>query len=223
LSVVIPVYNEAETVGEIIERVMRTEIPCEIIAIDDGSTDDSPRILIQLGEKHRSLRLIRHASNRGKGAAVRSGCSAAQGNYVLIQDADLEYDPDDYFALLAPLICGQADVVYGSRFLQPRRGGGRWHRWGNAFITWASNRFTRLRLSDVETCYKVFRRPTLQAILPELTEDGFGIELQMTAVLARRRFRIVEVPVHYQGRGYAEGKKIRLRDALRAVWCIVRN
>ncbi len=224
LSVIIPVFNEAETVSELIHRVFATGIPCEIIAIDDGSTDESSTILQELARKLPDLRLITHSKNLGKGAAVRAGCASVLGTFVLIQDADLEYDPNDYHSLLRPMLNGQADVVYGSRFLEPT--GSRsssWHRLGNSLITWASNRFTRLELSDVETCYKLLRRDRLDAILPELTEDGFGIELELTAVIARRGYRIVEVPVNYQGRGYSEGKKIGVRDALRAIWCIVRN
>lgn len=224
LSVIMPVYNEAGTVAEIVERVLRTAVPCEIIAVDDGSTDASCLILQDLERTHRQVRVITHLQNLGKGAAVRGGCGAAQGSCVLIQDADLEYDPRDYFSLLAPILQGEADVVYGSRFLDAnRRSANPWHRRGNALITWASNCVTKLNLSDVETCYKVFRRDVIDAILPELTEDGFGIELQLTAALARHGYRIVEVPVRYQGRGYVDGKKIGVRDALRAVWCILRN
>jgi glycosyltransferase involved in cell wall biosynthesis len=224
LSVIIPIYNEAETVSEVIDRVLATKIPCEIIAVDDGSSDGSATILNALARDVSALRLITHPQNLGKGAAVRSGCAAAQGTCVLIQDADLEYDPRDYPQLLAPILNGQADVVYGSRFLTPATGKRKsWHRWGNSLITWASNRFTRLELSDVETGYKVLRKDRLDAVLPELSEDGFGIELELTAAIARRGYRIVEVPVKYQGRSYADGKKIGVRDALRALWCIVRN
>lgn len=222
LSVIIPVFNEETTVEQIIARVRQTNVPTEIIVVDDGSTDGTSDVLTRAALA-RDVRLISHTKNLGKGAAVRCGCSIAEGTVLLVQDADLEYDPDDYQRLVQPILRDEADVVYGSRYGVPQRRQDRTlHRFGNRLITFLSNRFTRLNLTDVETCYKVLRRELADEIIPHLQENGFGIEIELTSRLARHGARIVEVPIRYRGRSYAEGKKIGLVDAMRAIWCIVR-
>jgi glycosyltransferase involved in cell wall biosynthesis len=223
LSVVIPVYNERATVEEIVRRVEAVPIPKEIILVDDGSTDGTREILVRW-EKRPGFRVLFHESNRGKGAAIRSGLAVSSGDVVLIQDADLEYDPIHYPELIYPIVSGVADVVYGSRFLPvgPHRVLYFWHAVANWIITMLSNMFTDLNLTDVETCYKAFRGPLIREIAPTLKENRFGFEIEITAKVARRRCRIYEVGISYFGRTYAEGKKIRLRDAFRAVWCILR-
>ena len=222
LSVVIPVFNERETVEELIAAVRKA--PCysmskEIILVDDCSSDGTGELL----EKYASRRgfcLIRHEKNRGKGAALRSGFDAATGDVVLVQDADLEYNPEEYEALLLPIVDGHADVVYGSRF----KGGKAhrvlffWHSVGNKMLTLLSNMFTNLNLTDMETCYKVFKTPVVKAMY--LQQKRFGIEPEMTAKISRMRLRIYEVGISYSGRDYSEGKKIGLKDAFKAVWCI---
>jgi glycosyltransferase involved in cell wall biosynthesis len=221
--VVIPVFNEEATLQSVVDRVRRTEYPCEIILVDDGSTDHTPEILQQLNQQP-GIRSVRHEANRGKGAALRTGFSLAKGDVVVVQDADLEYDPQDYEGLIEPIVSGAADVVYGSRYGPTcRASDGVWHRQVNRLITWLSNRMTGLSLSDVETGYKVFRREVLEQLAPQLIENGFGVEVEMTSRLARLSgVRIVERPVRYAGRGYAEGKKVGWRDGLRALWCILR-
>lgn len=222
LSVIIPVYNEEATVEQVVNRVRGTGIPCEIILVDDGSTDGTGRILKSLATAA-DTKLVTRDRNRGKGAALRSGFAVATGDVVLIQDADLEYDPQDYARLLEPILDGTANVVYGSRFNASYRGDGFWHRKVNGLITWLSNRETRLQLTDVETGYKVFRRELIQEIAPTLQEDGFGFEVEITAKLAERLdVHFVERPISYAGRSYAEGKKIGLADGLRALWCVFR-
>lgn len=222
LSVVVPVYNERQTLGEVVRRVRDVGLPCEIILVDDGSTDGTSE-LIESWRGQSDLVLARHETNRGKGMALRTGFALATGDAVIVQDADLEYDPHDWPPLLAPLAANEADVVYGSRFLDPEQGAGTWHRRGNELITWLSNRSTGLRLSDVETCYKLIRRTCLTQILPDLLEEGFGIELEVTARLARLPgIRFVEAPVGYHPRWYDAGKKIGVRDLFRALWCVVR-
>ncbi|MEQ8791107.1 MAG: glycosyltransferase family 2 protein [Pirellulaceae bacterium] len=232
LSVVIPVFNEAGTVARVVENVRQAVPASEIILVDDGSTDGTPQVLAQLSRqfdadcrKHPEARLkiVRHARNRGKGAAVRTGLAHVTGDAVVIQDADLEYNPYDLPLLLSPLLDGRADVVYGTRFAgASRRVTSLWHRAGNALITLLSNLATGLSLTDVETCYKLFRRDVIQEITPLLRESGFGIEIEITARLARRRVRFVEQAIGYNARGYGEGKKIGWRDAVRALWCILR-
>lgn len=220
LSVVIPCYNEVGTIAAILEAVHASPYPDkEVIVVDDGSTDGT-RELLNGALSALCHRLILHEKNQGKGAALRTGIRAATGNVVLIQDADLEYDPADYGALVEPIAKGRADVVYGSRFIgaQPHRVLYFWHRAGNGFLTLLSNMLTNLNLTDMETCYKVFRREIIQAI--EIEENGFGFEPEVTAKVAKMRCRIFEVGVSYYGRTYAEGKKIGWRDGLRAVWCI---
>lgn len=220
VSVVIPVYNERETIREIVSRVQSTGLHHEIVIVDDCSTDGTRDVLLEL-EQQDDVRVVMHGYNKGKGVALHSAFEHATGNTVLIQDADLEYNPADYAALLAPLERGEADVVYGSRFLENAHQDPSWiHRSGNAVLTWLSNTATGLRLTDMETCYKVFRRDALRGM--ELREKRFGFEPELTAKLARRKCRFVEVPVSYEGRSYEQGKKIHLGDGLRALYCIAR-
>jgi glycosyltransferase involved in cell wall biosynthesis len=222
LSVVIPCYNEAATVERLIDAVRRAPWPdLELIVVDDGSSDGT-RALLEGALRPRIDRLLLHGQNRGKGAALRTGIQAATGDFVIVQDADLEYDPRDYPAVLAPLVDGRADVVYGSRFMggAPHRVLYFWHSVGNGFLTLLSNMFTDLNLTDMETCYKAFRREVIQSIAIE--EDRFGFEPEVTAKVARLGCRIYEVGISYSGRTYAEGKKIGFRDGLRAIWCILK-
>jgi glycosyltransferase involved in cell wall biosynthesis len=223
LSVVVPVYNEADTVREVIRRVRAVDIPTEIILVDDGSTDGTRQALEQL-EDCDDLRVFYQDRNRGKGAALKLGFAHATGSVVSIQDADLEYDPRDFRLLLYPILADQADVVYGSRFGYARGIVSSYaHQRGNQMITRLSNFRTGLGLTDVETCYKVFRRELIQQITPSLQENRFGIELEMTAKLAKiEGVRFCERPISYAGRTYAEGKKIGVRDGIRAMWCIMR-
>jgi glycosyltransferase involved in cell wall biosynthesis len=220
LSVVIPVYNEQRTLRAIMGRVAVIPIPKEIILVDDYSTDGTREILRSF-EQVSGVEVIYKAQNEGKGAALRDGFAMATGDVVVVQDADLEYDPRDFPKVLRPIIDGQADVVYGSRFLNNAHQDPSWmHRFGNGLLTRASNLFTGLRLTDMETCYKAFRRDVLAGI--EIRQDRFGFEPEVTAKLARRGARVCEVPISYDGRGYEDGKKIGVRDALNAFYCIVR-
>ncbi len=220
LSVVMPVYNERRTIAEIVRRVQSVELPKELIIVDDASTDGTREMLAQI-ECQEGVRVHYHAANRGKGAALRTGMALATGDVVVVQDADLEYDPQEYVQLIRPIVEGTADVVYGSRFLDGRaehqllR-----HRLANALLTRLSNFFTRLNLTDMETCHKVFRRSLLSGL--ELEQERFGIEPELTAKIARRGARVVEVPIGYRARSHAEGKKIKLRDAFNALYCIAR-
>jgi glycosyltransferase involved in cell wall biosynthesis len=224
LSVVIPVYNEAGTVEKLIEAVEEADVGMskEVIAVDDASTDGSRVVLERIAGRFDNVRVLMHGTNQGKGAALRTGFAAATGDYVLVQDADLEYDPREYGALLRPLIEGRADAVYGSRFLGggPHRVVFFWHYVGNRLLTMFSNMMTNLNLTDVEVCYKVFRREVLQAI--RLRENRFGFEVEITAKVARGRWRLYEVPISYYGRDYSEGKKITWRDGFSALRCIVK-
>ena len=222
LSVIIPCYNEASTIGRIIDAVRASPYPDkELIVVDDGSTDGTRERLA--GEEGRRVdRVILHDVNRGKGAALRTGIAAATGDVVIVQDADLEYDPNEYGRVLAPILEGRADVVYGSRFMgaEPHRVLYFWHRMGNGLLTLLSNMFTNLNLTDMETGYKAFRREVIQSI--EIEEDRFGFEPEITAKVAKKRLRIYEVGISYYGRTYAEGKKINYKDGMRAIYCILK-
>jgi glycosyltransferase involved in cell wall biosynthesis len=220
LSVVVPCYNEAATVVAVLRRVLASRYTGEVVVVDDGSTDDTPAALATLDDSR--LRVIRQPANRGKGAALRRGFAEATLPFVVIQDADEEYDPDDYAVLLAPLLDGRADVVFGSRFhnSRPHRVLYYWHSVGNRVLTTLSNMVTDLNLTDMESCYKMFRQEVLAGI--DLEEDRFGVEPELTAKVARGGWRIYEVGISYAGRTYAEGKKISWRDGFRALYCIVR-
>jgi glycosyltransferase involved in cell wall biosynthesis len=222
LSIVIPCYNERSTIAGILEAVHASPWPDkEIIVVDDCSRDGT-RDLLQGELRAKVDRLVLHEVNQGKGAALRSGIAAATGDFLVIQDADLEYDPQEYPRLLAPMAEGRADVVYGSRFMggQPHRVLYFWHRMGNGLLTLLSNMFTNLNLTDMETCYKAFRRELIQSI--EIEEDRFGFEPEITAKIAKRGCRIYEVGISYYGRTYDEGKKIGYKDGFRAIYCILK-
>lgn len=222
VSVIIPCFNERETIEQMVHAVRGAPIGnIEIIIVDDGSTDGTVAVL---KEKVAAIadRIIYQPHNRGKGAALRAGFAAASGDVILVQDADLEYSPSDYPALLEPIFSGNADAVFGSRFLgsRPHRVLYFWHMVGNRFLTLLSNMLTNLNLSDVETCYKAFRAPLLKSL--DLCEDRFGIEVEITAKLAKARCRIYEVGISYSGRTYEEGKKVNWKDGVRAVYAILR-
>lgn len=238
LSVIIPVYNEKATIEEILRRVQDTKIRKEIVLVDDCSTDGTRQILENIVKRQAngepstsaqdggdpiplsSIRVFFQEKNQGKGAALRRGFLEASGDIVLVQDADLEYDPRDYDKLLEPIVDGRADVVYGSRFLGgPQRVHYFWHYVANKLLTLLSDIFTNLKLTDMETCYKVFRRETLEGI--RIKSDRFGFEPEITAKIAKGNWRVYEVPISYAGRTYEEGKKITWKDGIRALWCIV--
>ena len=225
LSVIMPIYNERDTLRMVVEHVLAAaplQIGIELVCVDDGSSDGSREILAELQNERPQVRAFYQTRNMGKGAALRRGIQEATGDVVVIQDADLEYDPSEYPLLLEPIIQGKADVVYGSRFL----GGGPhrvlyfWHSVGNWFLTLLSNCLTNVNLTDMETCYKAFRRELIQAI--PLEEDRFGFEPEITVKLAKRRVRMYEVGISYWGRTYEEGKKIGWKDGLRALWVLLK-
>lgn len=234
LSVVIPVYNERNTLPQLLDRVMAVPLRKEIVLIDDCSRDGTTDLLNEYATRdwndpRTTMQVKFHAVNQGKGAAVRTGFLAATGNAVIVQDADLEYDPSEIPRLLQPIVEGEADVVFGSRFLgdRPHRVLYFWHYLGNRFLTLLSNCFTNLNLTDMETCYKLFRRDVLKEIAPRLKQNRFGFEPEITARVARhrcgpQRCRVFELGVSYHGRTYEEGKKIGWRDGFNALWCIVR-
>ena len=222
LSIVIPVYNEEATLAEIVRRVQATPYDKELIIVDDASKDRSREILQDLVKDHDNIRLFFHDRNQGKGAALRTGFSQVTGDVVLIQDADLEYNPADYPELLKPIERGVADVVYGSRLIggAPHRVLFFWHYVGNKTVTTLSNMFTNLNLTDMETCYKVFKAEVLKNI--KIKSDRFGVEPELTAKIARQRCRVYEVPISYDGRDYSEGKKITWKDGIAAIYYIIR-
>lgn len=231
LSVVMPIYNERDTIRTVIDRVKAVPIRKELVLVEDCSKDGTRDILKQIEaeakanpDPNNAIVVAFHEVNKGKGAAVRTGFSQTTGDVVLIQDADLEYDPAEYPRLLKPIVDGKADVVFGSRFLgdQEHRVLYYWHYLGNTVLTTLSNMFTNLNLTDMETCYKVFTRAAIDGIWPTLKQNRFGIEPELTAKIARRRLRLYEMSISYSGRTYEEGKKIGLKDAFQALWCIIR-
>ncbi|MEW4489901.1 glycosyltransferase family 2 protein [Thalassoglobus sp. JC818] len=229
LSVVIPVYNERETLPVLLERVRAVPIPKEIVLVDDYSQDGTRDLLESyrdrdLSDEMNQIQVHFHEKNRGKGAAVTTGFSKATGDVIIIQDADLEYDPAEIPRLLQPIVDGRADVVFGSRFLgdQPHRVLYYWHYLGNKFLTTLSNAFTNLNLTDMETCYKLFSKDVMEKLWPTLQQQRFGIEPEITAKVARMNCRIYEMSVSYSGRTYEQGKKIGVRDGFKALYCIVR-
>jgi len=222
LTVVVPCFNEHDTIADIIEAIKASPVrDCEIIVVDDCSTDGTTELLKSTLQSQVS-RVIYHSKNQGKGAALRTGFAAATGDIVIVQDADLEYDPQEYPLLIEPIVNGRADVVFGSRFQggRPHRVVYYWHMLGNTVLTTLSNMFTNINLSDMETCYKAFRREVIQSI--KIQEDRFGFEPEVTAKVSKMGCRIYEVGISYYGRTYKEGKKIGWRDGVKALYCIVR-
>jgi glycosyltransferase involved in cell wall biosynthesis len=222
LSVVIPVYNERYTVREIVRRVQAVDIPKEVIIVDDGSTDGTYEILAKIQSGYTNVRLFRQEPNQGKGAALRRGIQQAEGEFLIVQDADLEYNPEEYPQLLAPLLSGEADAVYGSRFTAGhRRVHLFWHSVANRLLTLLTNLLTNLNLTDMETCYKVFRTELIKSV--PLRSNRFGFEPEVTVKIAKLGWRLFEVPISYSGRDYAEGKKIGAKDVWTAVWMLVKH
>jgi len=226
LSLIVPCYNEAKTIETCIERVLnisrRQDFSLEIVVVDDASKDGSWQILEKIASQHSEVKILKHEKNCGKGAALRTGFIHATGDFVGIQDADAEYNPRDYLTMLEPLLDGRADVVYGSRYLRPdtRRVLYFWHTWMNKTLTAVSNMFTNLDITDMETCYKLFRREIIQKIAPQLKEERFGFEPEVTAKVAEAGCRVYECAISYNPRTYEEGKKIGWKDGVHALYCI---
>lgn len=226
LSLIVPCYNEERTIEDCIENILKfaqgQDFSIEVIVVDDSSTDNSWQILEKIVQQYSEIRILKHEKNRGKGAALRTGFIHATGDFVGIQDADTEYDPRDYLTMLKPLLDGKADVVYGSRYLRPdtRRVLYFWHTWMNKTLTSVSNMFTNLDITDMETCYKLFHREVIQKIAPQLKEERFGFEPEVTARIAEAQCRVYECAISYNPRTYEEGKKIGWKDGLRALYCI---
>lgn len=219
LSVVVPVFNERRTINRVVASLFALPLPLEVIVVDDGSTDGTCAMLTRLNHEYPDLNVLFEEKNKGKGAALRRGFSVATGTHVVVQDADLEYDPRDIPSLVEPLAKDEADAVFGSRFLESRwKGSSLVHRWGNRLLTQASNWMTGWQLTDMETCYKVFRRELLQDM--QLEQNGFGFEVELTAKLAKQNARVVERPISYNARSWKEGKKIGWRDGFQALYCI---
>ena len=220
VCVVMPVFNERATVADVVRLVLRQPHVAELIIVNDASLDGTFEVLEEIKSTDGRIRVIHHERNQGKGAALRTGIAHAVADIVIIQDADMEYDPTEYPILLKPILSGKADAVFGSRFIgsQEHRVLYFWHSMGNRFLTLLSNMFTNLNLTDMETCYKAIRREILQSIL--IQENRFGFEPEITAKLAKKGVRIYEVAVSYHGRTYAEGKKINWKDGFQAIWCI---
>ncbi len=221
VSVVIPVYNEVGTIEEIISRIHAVPLEKEIVIVDDGSTDGTREQLKKINQDKENMKILYHNRNQGKGAALRTGFEAVTGDIIIVQDADLEYSPREYPVLLEPILDGRADVVYGSRFLGgPHRVSFFWHYVGNKLLTFLSNLLNNLSLTDVWTCYKVFKKQVLKDIT--LRSNRFGFEPEFTAKVAKKKFRIYEVPVSYSGRDYSEGKKITWKDGIKAIFTMFR-
>jgi glycosyltransferase involved in cell wall biosynthesis len=221
ISIIIPVYNEAATIKEIVSRVQQTDLDKEVIIVDDHSTDATSEYLKEISACYENVQVLSHDRNRGKGAALRTGFAHAIGDVIIIQDADLEYNPQEYGYLLNPILDGRADVVYGSRFLGgPHRVLFFWHYVGNKFLTLLADAFSNLNLTDMETCYKVFKKDVLNEIT--LKSNKFGFEPEFTMKVAKKGFRVYEVPISYSGRTYEEGKKIDWKDGLSAIFAILR-
>ena len=226
LSLIVPCYNEENTLAGIVDRILQLqsdELKLQIVIVDDCSSDNSREVARKLAEKHPEIKLAFHSVNQGKGAALRTGFLEATGDYVGIQDADMEYDPQDYLVMLEPMLADKADVVFGSRYLLPetRRVLYFWHTRMNRFLTFVSNMFTNLDITDMETCYKLFRREVIQKIAGKLQENRFGFEPEVTAYVAESGCRVWECAIHYHPRSYDEGKKIGWKDGLRALYCIL--
>ncbi len=225
ISVVVPFYNERSTLGAVVAALKALPLRKQIVLVDDCSSDGSHEIMDSLlGDDDNEIVKLHHDVNRGKGAALRTGFAAATGDVVIVQDADLEYAPTEIMKVIQPIIDKKADVVFGSRFMggEAHRVLYYWHSVGNKFLTMLSNWFTNLNLTDMETCYKAFRREALMEILPHLQQDRFGFEPEITSRVARAGLRVYEVGISYSGRTYAEGKKIGWKDGVKAIWCIVK-